>query len=787
MNKEPGSRVCAHCGTQFVPRDEREHFCCAGCEYVHRLINEKELGRYYDLKDAVTAPVGTRIFAEDSWVWLEQVCAQAEAAVADQTNAMASVSVRVQGVACTACVWLLERIFETQEGAVDIRIDVRYGELCLWWRPGGFNAAKFANEVKALGYVLCPAQGEGNGVESPQSRALELKLGLCAAFAMNTMLASLPAYLGMGKDFFLAEILVLLAMLFSTLSMLVGGIYFVRRAWSSLRLRTIHMDVPIALGLVAAYVGSLGGWLVGREDLMYFDFVSIFVLLMLLGRWLQEWVLEHNRSRYLASFDLPREVTRIDADGPHRQDIEAIVAGQRLCIESGKMVPVAGRLCAGNAILNLQCINGEQEARELKPGELVPSGGLHCGAQAIEIETLEGWGDSLLARLFRQDDVAKGSGMLEQVLRIYLVVVMGVALMGGLYWVWRDGLVAALQVGISVLVVSCPCAIGVALPLLDEMVTVRLRRQGLYIRNAAIWGRLREVSVLAFDKTGTLTLERPALQNAEVLDALDAEARAVLNLFVRHSLHPLCRSLNQHLATRYGNEDAMVQGKETVEEVPGSGLRWWREGVCWSLGKPGWESPESEVHELVFTCDRKVMAGFRFTEQVREASQGLSEGLMREGYALAILSGDRDIKVKRLATALGIPEECVYAQQSPQDKADWIRAREGVLMVGDGLNDSLALSQAQCSGVVVTDLNVIGHKADFLIMGSALRAVVGLLRARRVRERGVRALFGLNVIYNLGVVSVALAGWMNPLMAAIVMPLSSVVSTLVAFAHARRA
>lgn len=774
-------KTCKHCGTDFRPSAPDEDFCCAGCAYVYRLINERELDRYYDLKDRITPPVGTRVFNEDNWSWLDARAKAAENTAKEQ-NRPATLSIAVQGISCTACVWLVEKIFEEKSGSIDIQLDVRYGQLKLQWQPEAFNVIEFAQELKALGYILCPEHHN----KSHESRALVLKLGLCAAFAMNTMFASLPGYLGMEDDFLLADSLSLITMFFSTLSMLVGGLYFIRRAWSSLQLGTIHMDVPIAIGLCAAYVGSIGGWLIGREDLVYFDFVSVFVLLMLFGRWMQDSVLEHNRNRYLDRYDIAPKINRFDASGNTLEiPIEAIEAGHNLQIQPNALIPVTARLESGEADINLQCINGEQETRKLHAGELLPSGGQYCGSTPLIAQAQEPWKDSLLARLVANSGDSFKNAALDRTLRIYLLAVMAIALLGGIYWWWTSGIVNAMQVAISVLVVSCPCAIGVALPLLDEMMIVGVRQRGLYIRNENIWTKLRQLRHLVFDKTGTLTLEKPALENPAALDELSEKDRSLLATLVRNSLHPLSRSLNQALASRFPS--STVQSDTLIEEIPGSGLLWQRDDGRWTLGKPGWESAFTPHYDLAFACNGVVIAGFSFLEKPREASRELTAKLTQEGYALKILSGDRDEKVQALAKALNLPSDTVLARQSPDDKAHWIRrhADEGVLMVGDGLNDSLALNEARCSGVVVTDLNILGHKADFLVMGSAMRGVADLLNALRVRDRGVWVLFIFNILYNLTVVALALAGMMNPLIAAIVMPLSSVASTILAFGAAR--
>ncbi|HKK17246.1 MAG TPA: heavy metal translocating P-type ATPase metal-binding domain-containing protein, partial [Opitutales bacterium] len=275
--------TCAHCGTPFTPRAE-EAYCCHGCHYVAQVLEQNDLTRFYELKGkSAVPPVGSKAFRKVETEALEAVLKEAEAR-SEKPVVMAKFG--IEGISCIGCVWLIEAIFKRQEGSAAARIDARSGAVELAWQNGQFDLSEFARAIQQIGYKLTIYREDGDRTKT--SRQITYRIGLCGFFLLNTMLFTLPGYLGMGGDFFLSPLFQLLGALFATLSLAVGGSYFINRAWQAARNQVLHIDLPIALGLVVAYLGSLIGWASGYTKLIYFDFVATFVFLMLVGRWLQE-------------------------------------------------------------------------------------------------------------------------------------------------------------------------------------------------------------------------------------------------------------------------------------------------------------------------------------------------------------------------------------------------------------------------------------------------------------------------------------------------------------------
>jgi Cu2+-exporting ATPase len=775
MPNTAASHQCKHCSTLFDPLEPEDEFCCGGCAFVYNLIHETGLDQYYTLKGGkVGAPVKSTALQRRDYTWLSEMAERTAAATAQ--GQAAALDLAVQGISCTGCVWLIERVVRRHPGALRARVRAHPGRLHLEWTPGQCDLPAIADELRQFGYLLGPVEAGGEARNEFSGRT-----GLCGAFAMNAMAFSLPRYLGMESDFALAGIFSLAAGLSATLAVLTGGSYFISRAVQCLRSRVLHMDLPIAMGITVAYAGSLIGWMLSVESLIYFDFVAVFTFLMLAGRRLQLAAVERNRGRLLGH--------TIDAN-PLRNTagetvtLQSLAPGTQFTAGPGQIIPVASRLVGGSATVSLESISGEPEPREVAAGGRLAAGSLNIGRAPVELEAMESWNDSLFRRLRESGETAATHPLLDCILRYAISIVLFLSVGGFIAWWAVTGDPArALQVMISVLVVSCPCALGVAVPLADDLAAARMERSGVFVRRAAFWPRLRRVRHVIFDKTGTLTLENPVLENPESLRALSPPALSALATLTCDSLHPVSRSLTESLAS--AGATATMSDAE-VNEVTGQGL-WFTDasGARWSLGRPGWESPDDSEATTIFACDGVALARFRFRDTLRPNAAAEINALTSAGMTLHLLSGDRTPKVRALATALGIPQSNAHGSLTPQEKESIVRSIDygDTLYIGDGINDTLAFSAAACTGTPVVDKGLLESKADFYFLGRSLRFFSDLESTARLRNAAVRRVAAFAIAYNIAAAGASLAGLMNPLIAAIIMPLSGLVTLAIVAAH----
>lgn len=787
--KPGGYRTCIHCGTPYSATARKDSaFCCSGCEYVHRLIQREGLEHYYDLRDRRIAPVQPAALQPRDYSWLETRAAECERGA----EGPAETVLDLEGISCVGCVWLIEKRFRLQPGAVRIEINTQYGQVRLQWRPGIFRMVDFAREIQQFGYLLGPPSDRPR----QESRRLLGRLGLCGAFALNAMLFTLPRYLGMDPDFSLAPLFELLTLLFATLSLLAGGSYFIKRGFQGLRSGVLHIDFPIALGILVAWAGSLFGWLLGETRFLYFDFVAIFIFLMLVGRWVQERALENNRNRLLSGNRAPREAHVIGDDLVTESTVALaeVQAGQRLRILPGEVVPVLAELESREAAVSLEWINGESAMRSVRGGQYVPAGAQNIGIDPLLVKARQTWDSSLLRRLLQARPGEERNRHVEAVLRAYLVVVLFLALGGAAFWVLVPGQpLTALQVALSVLVVSCPCALGVAYPLAQEWAVLELRRHGVFVRKGELFHGLGGVREVILDKTGTLTLEAPELEQPEILQTLAETDRALLRQMVAGSLHPTSRAVREALL---GMEPggAALPGDLVIREEIGMGLEAAsvQSGATWTLGRPDWKAaPEADPlppgRQAAFRRNGRLLAAFSFHEVLREDARA-AVAQLRKRFAVTLLSGDRLEKVRQMARDLDLPESAAVGEQSPTEKEAFVEklVGRGVLFIGDGANDALAFGRARVRGTPATPHGLLQDKADFFFTGRSLRGLLELFRIHQLRRKAVRSAFIFAIAYNVVVAAVALAGKMHPLLAAVLMPLSSLSSlTIVALAYRR--
>ncbi|MFC7339576.1 heavy metal translocating P-type ATPase metal-binding domain-containing protein [Haloferula chungangensis] len=763
--------TCEHCGTAFSPTREDDKFCCQGCEFVAEMIHDSGFDRFYDLKQGLaTAPVRSRPFEEHDFSWAAPLVAKGEE-IAEAKGGSAAMDCSLEGISCVGCVWLVEKLFENHPGAIRAAAHPASGRLHLEWQPGSCDVPAFLKELTRFGYV---AGAQTSGAPDYERRRLAARLGLCGAFALNAMGFTLPTYLGMPEDFEFAGLFRLIAFLSATLAMLVGGGYFIDRAWRSLRAGSLHIDLPIALGLISAYAGSIAGWVMNIEELRYFDFVATFVFLMLGGRFLQTSAVDRNRRRLLRASPLPNSV----ASGEKSIPLEAITPGLSFQVDPGRAIPVASTVSADEAEVSLEWINGEAEPVVVKAGTRLPAGAILLSRKALTLRAEETWGDSLLQRLTAQDHSERTSPVLQKLLRVYLIVVLIIGIAGLIGWIMAGQPITGVQAMISIFVVSCPCALGVAVPLADDLAAARAERAGAFVRSPTLWARLRNVRHVIFDKTGTLTLERPVLLSPESVSSLPDEAALALARLTAGSLHPIGRTLLESLGAR-GQRLLSHSSSIEIIEHPGHGVWFSEDGHCWTLGKAGWSGDASDGSTSLCRDGQRI-ASFHFRDTLRPGTREALATLRARRHQLWILSGDTAEKVRTLAEQLEIPDSHAHGVLDPGEKARRVKEIDhgDTLYLGDGANDSLAFDAAAVTGTPVVDRSLLESKADFYTLGSGLGFLSTLFRAADARAKGVSSAFTFALIYNLSAIVLCLMGHMSPLLAAILMPLSSIISVL---------
>lgn len=761
--------TCNHCSSPITHSD-LENFCCRGCESVYQLIHADGLGLFYDLKaDDTLAPLREKPFQQKDWSWL------LELAESQNEKTTAQLTLGLGGMTCMACVWLVETVTKQQEGIIETCADNAQGALEITYQTSSCDLTALADSLHKLGYEILPKK---LGKQAGTGESLVIRLGICGALAMNAMAFTLPRYNGMETSHELSSLLTTVTIASATLALLIGGSYFFKRAWKALRLGGIHMDLPISLGLIISYIGSLVGWATGHEDLFYFDFVAVFTFLMLAGKQLQISSLNKANSRFQTDTTIPEFYKN---DKGEQLATTEIPSHTILQIPAGTVIPTDSRLLSEVADLSLAWITGEPSSQLFHHTAPIPAGAVNQSSHTISVQTDKATGDDcaiakLLSSELKSPDTGNRQAQ-QRAIQIYLgvIILLGLIMAAAWYASTQDW-VKSLQVLISIYVVSCPCGIGLALPLLDTRSSKQAQQHGIFPLTSRFWEHLSRIKKVVFDKTGTLTLDKPELVDRSALENLSVSEKEILFTLTRSSLHPLSRSLFSDLI-KLG-----VSGSEittTPTEIPGQGISIDINGSIFTLGRSADHQQDANL-SCSFLKDAQLIAQFHFTESPRsEAASSISALNALLPSPCMILSGDDSARVEAVAKKLNIPEH--YGDLLPEDKRAKIEQLESqlnTLYLGDGINDLPALQTASLSGAPFANINMLTADVDFLFTDDTMAFLPKLTRIAQQRKKAKFALIVYTLLYNIIVLLIAAAGFMSPLYAAVIMPLSSLLSIL---------
>jgi len=742
-----------------------------GCEGAYELLYASHLEGYYALREGAGRPVGLTRGPDHKW--LEPLLATVATAAP-----LARIDLDIQGVHCSACVWLIEKLFARRAGRGSVVVNPTLGRMQLVV-GSDFDLTGFVQEIERFGYLLGPARKS----ERRASSDLVWRMGVCIAIAMNSMIFAVAIYAGLydGPLFVLFQ---RLNLALSAVSLAVGGTVFFRSAWYGVRRGALHLDVPIALGICLAFLGSAYSYVAGRSSASYVDTLNVFIALMLVGRWLRERVLERNRLEVLASDGAEGLLTRKrTGSAVATVPCTRIRTGDLIVLSPGDLVPVDARLLGDREeSCSLDWINGESAPHPFEPGSVIPAGAFLAGRSVVEVEAVTDFEGSSLVDLLqtpvsRDADEAMQTPWWQRVTRLYVGSVLALASIGGGAWfVSTHDIVRSLGVATAVLIVTCPCAFGLATPLAYDLAQARLRRAGLYVRSSGFLDRAALVRTVVFDKTGTVTAATPILENPDALSALSIEARRVLGHLVERSHHPKAAAVRVALSEIDGPVPSAPLDASVTEWV-GLGVEVTTADENYRLGAANWVTASSNgaASDLAFGVEGRVLAALCCREELRADAADEVAALEREGYDVWLLSGDAPSRVVDVARRCGLSAERAIGGASPQSKDEWLRAHDhrDVLMIGDGINDTLVVEHAFCSGTPAVDRPFMAARSDFYFMSPGLAPVRMALHAAEAVS-WVRSMnLSIAVTYNIVAVTLAFAGLMSPLLCAVLMPLSS--------------
>ncbi|HEU4612300.1 MAG TPA: heavy metal translocating P-type ATPase [Kofleriaceae bacterium] len=776
--------ACTHCGLP-VPPGRDSDFCCAGCEVVHGAIAEYGLDRYYALREAVDAqPAHT---SSRSYGELDDPAFQ-RVHVSTDANGRAHAALYVEDLRCTACVWLIESTPRCVAGVQDVRVDLGRSRADISWDPAQTSLAAIARHLDRIGHAVHPYKGlDRDAQRRREDRVLLVKLGVAGAAVGNLMLLAIALYAGLFQQMSAAD-----TAFFRWASMFVAvpalgyaATPMFRTALGALRARRLHLDLPLSIGILAGLCWGSANVVRGVGEI-YFDSLAMLVFLLLVARWI---VLRHQRRASTAAELLlaltPSRARRITASGIEEVPIEAIGEGDRLEVRAGETIPVDGVIARGTSTIDSGLLTGESRPVDVFVDSTVHAGTVNLTApiEVVALRVGEHTRVGALAASIEALSTRKApiERVVDRIAARFVPIVTLASLATFVVWTAAVGPSAGAEHAMALLIVTCPCALALATPLAVTVALGRAARRGILIKGADALERLARPGTMFVDKTGTLTEGRLAVASWHG----DVDARALAAAVEAGSAHPIARAL----VAAYGGP---VPVASDIHEELGKGIRGLVGGRRVLVGSPAWVrdqcGPRGDIERWIsdvtrdaqtpvaIAVDGTIVAIAGLADPIRaDAGQAL-DALAGLGWRVEILSGDDTRVVEAVGARLGLPREHCTGEVPPELKLAVVeteRADGPVVMVGDGVNDAAAIAAATCGIAVSGAAEVAIDAADVYLREPSIRGIAATAAGATATLATIRRSLKLSLGYNVIAGGLAVAGVIHPLIAALLMPASS--------------
>ncbi len=791
LMRSDSAERCYHCGEAVPPGAEfsveidgrAQPMCCPGCQAVARLISGSGLQSFYRLRTSLndTAPP---LPETNLYLAYDDPANQADFVTA-LDHGRARAQLLLGGVSCAACTWLIEKALLANPAVNAASVNLAQQSLAVEFDPDRLAVSDLFQQLLALGYDPHPWQlSRGAEMLQREQRSALRELAVAGLAMMQVGMFGIALHAGdiQGIAPEYRSLMRWVSLIIASIVVLYSARSFFRNAWINLRHGRLVMDLPVALAIGLAYVAS--GWATLRNTgEVYFDSIAMFTFFLLLGRFLERQV---RQREFLRQTDLhsllPVACLRREGSEWVTAPTRSIASGDVLMLRAGDVIPADGEVIAGAGAVDEAAFTGEHFPRSLSSGDRVAAGTvLREGGAEMRVET-DAAGSRLaamLSLLSRAGDQKPALAILaDRVAARFVAAVLLIATAVASYW-WINEPEKALWITLSVLVVSCPCALALATPTALTAATAFLRRRGLLLTGENSLEALSQCSHIIFDKTGTLT--RGQLRRRQVrTERSEQDVLALAAALEQHGRHPIAHAFA---------DITPAAGVENVTVVPGRGLRGEYQGEGLAIGSPGFVAetcptlpspPDEPGHWVALASAREWLAWIALEDTTRDDAKATIDALHGRGLSVELLTGDPSEAGPELAAHLGLASE--RHGVTPEEKLDHIRALQAqghrVAMVGDGLNDAPVLAAADCAFAVNQATDLAKSSADAILLGQSLAPLdLAFDTAERCR-RIIRQNIGWALGYNSLAVPLAAMGWVPPWAAAIGMSASSLLVVL---------
>lgn len=768
---------CFHCGLETIEKQfivEEKIFCCNGCKTVFEILNQHELSCYYDFQQApgmIPKELKNKYNYLDSPEIVEKI-------LTFNDGQICVVEFYIPNIHCSSCIWVLENLDRFNAGVKNSLVNFPLKTLRVTYKQSEISLKQLVAFIASIGYEPQISLEESIGIKKKVSNALIYKWSIAAFVFGNIMLLSFPEYFEI-QEFWLERykkvfrymnfVMILPIVFYSATD------YYIS-AYNGLKTRRLNIDVPITLGIIALFLQSAYEIIfdVGHG---YFDTLAGLLFFLLTGKFFQQKTYNYlSFERDFKSY-FPIAVTAITKEGKEiSKQIQHLKLGDRILIRNEELVPVDGIMIKGDATLDYSFVTGESYPIKKESGEKIFAGGKQLSG-IFEMEVIHEVSQSYLTQLWGNPIFQKVSHKtitthIDKVSKYFTIVVLTIAFGSGLYWYFND-VSKAVFVFTAVLIITCPCALALVSPFSLGNILRIFGQNQFYLKNAQVIEALTKIDTIIFDKTGTITTNQQNAINADNIDINLAEKRALKTL-IRNSNHPLSRIIYESI------EEPILETKiSNYEELTGLGIEGTINDVNLKVGSAKYLNlNETEFNETrVYILINNQLKGFYAMKNTyREGIEQLFYNL-KDKYNLIILSGDNEGERTRLLQMLP-PNTQLEFDKKPIDKLNFVKELQEqgkrVMMIGDGLNDAGALAQSNIGIAVSDNVNVFTPASDGIIDAKIINKIPKLLNISHQTLTIIKTSFVFSFLYNVVGLYFAVTGQLTPLIAAILMPLSSI-------------
>lgn len=785
--------TCSHCKLEFdesvmIKKEingKECYFCCKGCEGVYELLNSKNLESFYErLGNNKLEPVQVEL--DD----LERFDAPGfyKKYVKTTKEGFKEINLIIEGIHCSACVWLNEKVLHQTPGIIEAVLNYSNHKAKIIWDDDEIKLSKIIETIRAIGYNAYPYDPALQEEKAKKLRNEYYTRILVAIFAtMNIMWIAIAQYTGYftGIEQSKKNILNIAEFVLATPTLFYSGWIFFRGAYYGLKNRFINMDFLVSTGALLAYLYSIWA-MVSQKGEVYFDSVTMIITFVLVGKYLE--ILSKRQAVDILDKIMgstPTELMVITPQGKKLTPIENIEIGSVIELKAGDKVVIDGVLKNGSASFDMSALTGESEPVLKKAGDEILSGSIVLDSK-IEYLTTKKANESLLFTINELlNDAVTKKPHIEQLANTisgyFSLIILTIALITFLGWYFWLGVSfeKALIVSISVIVIACPCALGLATPMATLVGISRLAKEGILFKEARNLETMAKTTLLALDKTGTITRGKPKVVNFIPKKVFDAN---ILYTLSKLSKHPISQGVAEFLQERFSNlkeldakEVQELRAKGVLATINGKKVFGGNKTLMQEAGIEF--SLQSENSLYIVAIENEIVAIFELQDTIKEGAKEFVASIKKLGIKVVMLTGDKKEVAQKIAKSVGI--ESVYAELLPQDKATLIEKfhqnKEIVVMAGDGINDSIALAKSDIAIAMGSGADIAIEVSDVVLLNNSLKSLKEAFILSKKVFKTIKENLALSLLYNSITIPLAVSGFVTPLVAALSMSLSSLI------------